>query len=95
MDCHPTGVSEDLVSVFKDRGITHVYTVGVAGDYCVLFTAVDAKRAGFVSYVVEEGTKCVDMGEGWEKTKKEFEKGVVQVVGAEGEEVRRVKDLKA
>lgn len=29
------GVSEDLESVLKEKGITHVYVVGLAGDYCV------------------------------------------------------------
>lgn len=80
--------------MFKEKGITHVYTVGVAGDYCVFYTAIDAKRAGFVSYVIEEGTKCVDMGEGWEETKRQFDLLGVQVVRAEGEEVKKVKDLR-
>jgi hypothetical protein len=29
------GVSHDLESIFKEKGITHVYVVGLAGDYCV------------------------------------------------------------
>ena len=57
--------------------------------------SIDAKRAGFVSYVIEEGTKCVDMGDGWAETKKQFEQSGVQVVGAEGEEVKNVRELGA
>lgn len=29
------GVSHDLESIFTEKGITHVYVVGLAGDYCV------------------------------------------------------------
>lgn len=29
------GVSHDLESILKDKGISHVYVVGLAGDYCV------------------------------------------------------------
>ena len=29
------GVSHDLESILKEKGISHVYVVGLAGDYCV------------------------------------------------------------
>jgi len=95
MDCCPKGVTHDLASMFKERGITHVYNVGIAGDYCLRATAVDAARAGFVSYVVEEGVKCVDPGEGWNEALKDFGEHNVSMVKIEGKEVGWVRDLKA
>jgi len=85
------GVSHDLARVFREHEITHVYVVGVAGDYCVKFTALDAAKQGFTSYVIEEGQKCVDPA-CWHDVTTDFEKGKVNVVKADGEEVRRVLD---
>lgn len=84
-----------MVKELTSRNITHVYNVGVAGDYCVKSTAVDAARAGFVSYVVDEAVASVDKGgEGWGAACKEFEESGVKLIGIDGEEVKRVKDLK-
>ena len=95
MDCCPTGVTHDLVKIFREKGITHVYNVGVAGDYCVKCTAIDAARAGFQSYVVEEAVASVDPGDGWRDTQQEFRDIGVKMIKMDGEEVRRVKELKA
>lgn len=78
-----------LATVLKEKGVTHVYVVGLAGDYCVKCTAVDAVKEGFETYVIEEGTKAVD-AEGWEGCKKEMEGEGVQVVKMDGLEVKRL-----
>ena len=36
-----------------------VYVCGLAFDYCVGSTALDSKKFGFKTYVIEEGTKSV------------------------------------
>lgn len=84
-------VSVDLKAVLEEKGITDVFVVGLAGDYCVKFTAIDAVKAGFKSWVVEQGTKCVVPGEGWEKTKVELRNAGVSVVSADGPEVQRLR----
>lgn len=83
------GVSHDLASIFKEKGVTDVYVVGVAGDYCVKFTALDAAKAGFAVYVIDEGTKCVDPNS-WEAVKEEFKQYSVKVVNLDSAEVKRV-----
>ena len=84
------GVSHDLATVLSDRGITEVYVVGLAGDYCVNFTALGSAKAGFTTYVIEEGQRCVDPG-AWSSVKAEFEKAGVQVVSVDSEEIKRLK----
>ncbi|CEL94160.1 unnamed protein product [Vitrella brassicaformis CCMP3155] len=42
----------ELLQLLKDRGIQTVYTVGLATDYCVGSTALDAAKNGFETYVV-------------------------------------------
>lgn len=78
-----------LASLLREHGVTHVYVVGLAADYCVCCTAEDAVREGFETYVIEEGTKAVDPGM-WEACKAEMEREGVRVVREDGVEVRRL-----
>ncbi|KAK1757804.1 Pyrazinamidase/nicotinamidase [Echria macrotheca] len=78
-----------LAGVLRDAGITHVYVVGLAGDYCVRSTAADAVAEGFVTYVIEEGTKAVD-AEGWQACCKEIVDSGVLVVSKDSPEVKRL-----
>ena len=84
------GVSHDVAAVLKDRGVSHVYVVGLAGDYCVKATAIDAAKAGFESYVVEEGTRCVSSND-WDAAKDDLGKHNVKIVSVGGEELNRVR----
>lgn len=86
------GVSHDLATVLKEKGTSHVYVVGLAGDYCVKATAVDAQKAGFQTYVIEEGTRCVS-GQDWDTAKEDLHTANVKVVGLHGEEVQRVRAI--
>ncbi len=86
--------SIDLADTLKDAGITHVFVVGLAGDYCVKCTAIDAKKEEFEVYVIEDVTRSVDVGEkGWGASKKEMEKIGIMIIRSDGPEVERVKSL--
>lgn len=78
-----------LAGLLKEKGITDVYVVGLAFDYCVKSTAVDAAKEGFRTVIVEEGTSAVDPGNLGEVMKELQEKGV-RIVKMDGDEVRRV-----
>lgn len=51
-----TGLAEQL----RSRGVERVWVVGLALDYCVKASALDAKRAGFETFVVLPATRPVD-----------------------------------
>lgn len=86
--------SMDLAERLKGAGITHVFTVGIAGDCCVKCTALDAKKEGFDVCVVEEATRSVDAGEkGWRAAKEELVKAGIKTVHFDGLEVERVKNV--
>ncbi|KLJ06642.1 hypothetical protein EMPG_09256 [Blastomyces silverae] len=87
------GVNMDLAAVLREHRASDVFIVGLAGDYCVKDTAVDAVDGGFRCFVVEEGTKCIDPGEGWEVAKKEMEDRGVRIVNIDGPEVGQVRAL--
>lgn len=87
---NPRVSDSGLVQRLKDKAVTHVYVVGLAFDYCVRSTAADATKEGFVTYVVEEGTRAVD-ATGWEKCKVGLELDGVKVVRMSGDEVGRLR----
>jgi nicotinamidase/pyrazinamidase len=50
-----------LEAYLKQRGIRSVYVVGLATDFCVAWTALDASAAGFDTSVVEDACRAIDM----------------------------------
>ena len=53
----PTG----LEGYLRTRGVDHVVCVGLATDFCVRFSAVDAVRLGFSATVYEDGCRAIDL----------------------------------
>lgn len=53
----PTGLGGYL----KQRGIKRVFVTGLATDFCVAWTAMDARKAGFDVYVIEDATRAIDL----------------------------------
>lgn len=43
------------------RGVTHVFVCGLATDFCVAWTALDARRYGFATTVVEDACRGIDL----------------------------------
>jgi nicotinamidase/pyrazinamidase len=64
-----TGMGDYL----KGRGITEVYVTGLAGDFCVNFTAVDALGLGFESTIITDATRAID-AENFKKIIESFKK---------------------
>jgi len=52
-----TGLGEYL----KQKGVTDVYVLGLATDYCVKFTALDARTLGFKTFFVEDASRGVNL----------------------------------
>ncbi|RZL90226.1 MAG: bifunctional nicotinamidase/pyrazinamidase [Variovorax sp.] len=50
-----------LAGYLKQRGIKTVYVTGLATDFCVAWTAMDARKAGFAVYVIEDATRAIDL----------------------------------
>ena len=86
------GVSHDLVRLLKERETTDVFVVGLAGNYCVKYTAIDAAKAGFKTYVVDEATKSVPPDD-WSAAKDELQSSKVRIISQDGEEMQRVRQL--
>lgn len=50
-----------LENYLRDQQVEEVFVVGLATDYCVKFTAMDAKASGFITYVITDATRGVNL----------------------------------
>jgi nicotinamidase len=74
----PWGVTAmELPSLLSGKGVTDVFVVGLAGDYCVKWTSVDAAKNGWRTWVVKDVVRSVgNEGTEWD----EMEKAGVMVI---------------
>ncbi len=54
----------DLEKFLKDKGVTELYVAGLATDYCVRASVLDAVKKGFKTFVVEDAIAAVDVKPG-------------------------------
>ncbi|MDY6457434.1 bifunctional nicotinamidase/pyrazinamidase [Acinetobacter faecalis] len=50
-----------LSAYLKERAIDTVFVVGIATDFCVAWTAIDAVTLGFKTFVIADATKGIDL----------------------------------
>lgn len=50
-----------LTGYLRERGVEEVHVVGLATDYCVAWTALDAAGAGFRVSVIEDACRAIDL----------------------------------
>jgi nicotinamidase/pyrazinamidase len=53
--------STGLTGYLRDRGCRRLFLAGLATDFCVQYSALDARREGFEVFVVEEGVRGIDL----------------------------------
>ena len=51
-----------LAGYLRERGFRRLFIAGLATDFCVNWTAVDAAAAGFETYVIEDACRAIDTG---------------------------------
>ena len=49
-----------LRGYLESRGLKRVFLVGLATDFCVTWSALDARRLGFPAFVIEDATRGID-----------------------------------
>jgi nicotinamidase/pyrazinamidase len=65
----PTG----LAGYLRERGLTRVFLAGLAYDYCVGYSALDARRLGFEVIVIRDACRAIDLGGSVARIEAEFE----------------------
>jgi nicotinamidase/pyrazinamidase len=69
----PTGLGGYL----RERGFRHVVLAGLATDFCVGFSALDARKLGFSVTVVESASRAIDLHGSLDRMKEEWRKAGV------------------
>ena len=71
----PTGLGGYL----KERGFERVFLVGLAFDYCVGYSALDARTLGFDTVVIREGCRAIDLNGSADAMRQQFVKCGVEL----------------
>lgn len=53
-----------LAELLRQRGASDLYVMGLATDYCVKFTTIDALSEGFRTHVIADGCRGVELKQG-------------------------------
>ncbi|TDL20045.1 Isochorismatase hydrolase [Rickenella mellea] len=77
-----------LGKILKEHNIDTLFVVGIATDYCVRASALDANKAGLNVFVIKEGVRAVGGEVATEKVAKEWEKAGVRFVNFEDDVVK-------
>jgi nicotinamidase-related amidase len=77
---NPTVSRSKLSELLHGAGVTDVYITGLAADYCVKYTALDAHGEGFKTWVVGDATRAVDPSS-LPQLYKDYEEVGIQLVG--------------
>lgn len=64
----PTG----LTAYLRERGFTRVFVAGLAFDFCVRYSAEDARRMEFAATVIEDACRSIDMAGSAAATRESF-----------------------
>ena len=60
-----------LADYLKGKQATEVYIAGLAADYCVYYTAKDALLEGFMTCIIEDAVRAINL-EGFKKAKEDI-----------------------
>ena len=69
-----------LAGYLRERGFERVFLAGLALDFCVRFSAEDARKCGFAAYVIEDACRAVGIPGSVEATRRSFAEGGIEVI---------------
>ena len=72
----PTG----LAGYLEERELSRVFFAGLAYDYCVGYSALDARRLGLTAYVLRDACGAIDLNGSVAKIEAEFAREGVSVI---------------
>jgi len=72
----PTG----LAGYLRERGLTRAFFTGLAYDYCVGYSALDARRLGLLAFVLRDACRAIGLNDSVAAIEAEFAKAGVTVL---------------
>lgn len=82
LDAYSAFQGTDLAEYLREQGVTRVLVGGLATDYCVKATALDAKKAGFEVELLTDASRGVEVNPG-------DSEAAIREVAASGATIRR------
>jgi len=75
--------STGLAGYLRERGLKTLFFVGLAFDFCVRYSAEDARKAGFEAVVIEEACRGIDLDGSVAATHRSLKSLGIPIVGLE------------
>jgi len=76
----PTG----LAGYLEERSLTRVFLAGLAYDYCVGYSALDARRLGFEAIILRDACRAINLNGSVARIESKFaDAGVMLIAGTE------------
>lgn len=72
----PTG----LAGYLQERGITHLTFCGLATDFCIAYSALDARKLGFEATVPLDACRALDINGSYDRTLKAMQRADVELL---------------
>ena len=69
-----------LAGFLQDLRINRVFCCGLAFDYCVRYSAVDARKESFTTFVIDDACRSIDMDGSDADTRLEFKNRNIAIV---------------
>ena len=76
----PTG----LAGYLRERGISRVFFTGLAYDFCVGYSALDAQDMGFSAIVIKDACRAIDLDASVARIEREFAATGVRLIDSSG-----------
>ncbi|KAI9692478.1 MAG: NAD(+) salvage pathway protein [Bathelium mastoideum] len=90
---NPQVARSGLAEMLRINGVTDCYVCGLATDYCVKWSAIDAAEEGFKVWVVHDAVKGVE-DDSCKQAFADMEKTGITEISSDGTEIERVKQFK-
>jgi nicotinamidase/pyrazinamidase len=75
----PTG----LAGYLRERGLTRVFLCGLAYDYCVGYSALDARRLGFEAVVLHDACRAINLNGSAAAIESQFASAGVELINSD------------
>ena len=69
-----------LAGYLEERGLSRMFVAGLAYDFCVGYTALDARRLGLPAFVIRDACRAIDLNGSVAKMEAEFARTGVAVI---------------
>ncbi len=72
-----------LADWLREQGITEVFLCGLATDFCVSWSALDAVKEGFKTFIIEDACRGIDVGGSMKAAKQQWKDKGIETVSSD------------